>query len=140
MPFPKASPYDVLEISPSANLKEIMTGYQQALKKRRYPPNKVVKAFNELRNTRKRGEHDLLEFCRLGDTSELQKWTASLPPTTFIPTEVSPLPLTNTQMMTPSMADLAADFEEVPECPLQFKSSNRYENLYAVLPPISFPA
>ncbi len=60
MPFPRISPYDILEIDSSATQKEIIAAYQAAVRKKRFPIPQIAQAFNDLRNARKRAEHDLL--------------------------------------------------------------------------------
>ena len=139
MPFPEISPYEVLEFSPTASLNDILKAYQLAIKKKRYPSAKITQAFNELKNTRKRAEHDLLTFSSLGDSSQVQQLIANLPPARFISEEMTPLPIT--EGITAVGASVPTDdLKQIPLCPLEVRIPAQYELLTFVLPLIPIPS
>ena len=65
MSFPSQSPYDILDVSPSASQREIMLAYQKAVKAGRYPATILTQAFHDLRNAQKRAELDMLAITGL---------------------------------------------------------------------------
>lgn len=139
MPFPDASPYQILEISPSASLAEIMKGYQNALRKKRYPRARVTQVFNELRNVRKRAEHDLLTFCNIGDIQHVKQLLANLPKYPFVPTSVMPLPIQIVQPLEDERG-VNEDFLPIPDCEPEFQQTTALSEPHSVLIPFPFPA
>lgn len=117
MPYPTRSPYELLEVRPGVSPGELMRAYQQALKQRIYPAARVTQAFNDLRNPRTRAMHDLLVHEQEGDTSAARELLATLPPISFLPTDVSPLPIA------PSFEDddPTSDSRLLPSCSLQLR-------------------
>lgn len=129
------SPYEILEIQPSATNAEVITAYQRALKQRRYPANRVTQAFNELRNPRRRAEHDLLVFSDLGEHAAIAQAFAGLPPPAFVPREALPVKM---PISLPEADELAAEELEIPECPVELATGDAFAVNTAVLPPIDY--
>ncbi len=98
-----------------------------------------LQVFNELRNPRKRAEHDLLTFCHVGDLGPLKQLLGHLPEFPFVPVSVSPLPMTVVRAGS-EPGSVREDFLSVPACPIAFSRSAHYEDLEQVLPPILFPS
>jgi curved DNA-binding protein CbpA len=138
MPFSTESPYDILEVLPSASLNEILKAYQQALKKKKHPPPKLNQALNDLKNPGKRAEHDLLVFASFGDSTQVREMLANLPPAQYVPGELDPLPLTSA-ITALGAGEYTDDFKPVPDSPFQFQISTEYESLSAVMPLITIP-
>lgn len=138
MPFPTESPYDILEITPSAKPNDIIKAYQQAIKKKRHPTAKITQAFNELRNARMRLSHDLFEFCDLGDATQARALFANLPAVNFVADEVASIPIPAAVLCLTAF-DASHDFIEPPACKLSLQVSEQYERLAAVLPSLQFP-
>lgn len=139
MPFPELTPYEVLDVSPGAGLKEIMTAYQKAVKEKRYPPARLAQAFNELKNTRKRGEYDLFTISNLGDGAAVRHELDNLPPFPFVSPEVSPIPINHAQ----TARDIAAvekNEKPIPDLPFTYAIPPAFQTLTIVLAPIPFPA
>lgn len=60
MKSPDETPYTILGLTPAATPAAIQAAYAEALRLRRYPVQKIVSAFNELRASHRRALHDLL--------------------------------------------------------------------------------
>ena len=103
MPYPKESPYDLLDVPPTATARDIVAAYPKALAKKRQRASEVQRAFNELRNPRRRLEHDLLLFCNLGGQADLEQLGRDYGRVTLPPVEVAPPPVG------PALTDLAPD-------------------------------
>src|SRR4051794_2989116 len=84
MPYPKVSPYDILEVSLTANQKEIIAAYQIAVRKKRFPAPVIAQAFNDLRNNRKRSEHDLLTMGYIARVGDIMETSATREPDRFV--------------------------------------------------------
>lgn len=138
MPFPDASPYQILEISPSAGLAEIMKGYQNALRKKRYPAARVTQVFNELRNVRKRAEHDLLTFCSGSDLKPVKQLLENLPKHQFVTTSVTPLPIPIVRSLE-GKGGIHEDFLPIPDCKPEFQQTTDLSRPHSVLTPFEFP-
>ena len=130
------SPYEILAISPSATATDMVEAYRRALKQQRYSPVEVTRAFNELRNPRLRMEYDLWTFCHLGDIGAVRKLLTNLPERGFLAATVDPLPL---PLHDPFRAAVDEDFVAIPDCPLSFRSSERFRMQESALPPIQIP-
>ena len=137
MPLPEISPYDVLGVPPTAGADEIMAGYRRALAARTHDRRQVSQAFNELRNARKRAEHDLPTQHEPAGAG-LDAVFAGLPATSFLSTDAGPNP------PLAALVDLTADGvvparRDPPAPPHQFASSPRFGPTEDDLPPIEFP-
>lgn len=139
MPFPTTSPYEILELAPSATLKEIMRAYQAALRRKKYSPAQITHAFNELKNPRKRAGHDLLEIGQPSEPAALKASMAALPRPTFISAEQCPVRAPRFRDVVGAL-DVRADFVDVPGCPVELAVPPTRDAGEPPLPPIRFPA
>ena len=139
MPFPSTTPYDILEVAPTATLNDIMQAYQQALRRRKFSAPQITQAFNDLRNARRRAEHDLLVLTRLGDQIEAAQYMRALRVPPVIQEYTTPIPVSValTDIGRPPTLD---DSRAIPQSPLQFSLSAAHENLGEVLPPLPYPS
>ncbi len=127
MPYPKESPYDLLEISPTATARDIVAAYPRALAAKRQRASEVQHAFNELRNPRRRLEHDLLLFCSLGGSADVEQFSSdygrvSLPTLTAEPVPVGPA-LTDL-----AMGRYRRDYRHPPRRKVRLTARARYAN------------
>jgi hypothetical protein len=77
-PSPYFNPYDVLDISPACDPKEIPHAFAKAMKQRKYPVDAIAKARKQLMNPKERIVADYLrpllsvgEFQRLPEESTM---------------------------------------------------------------------
>jgi curved DNA-binding protein CbpA len=139
VPFPDLTPYELLEISPSATLPEIIQAYQKAVRNKHYPVPRLTQAMNDLRNPRKRGEYDLLTISNLGDSRPIQQQMGNLPSFQFVSDSISPLQVKD-ELVICGVEDLVNDDLPIPDSPLDWQISPRFETLTIVLAPIPFPS
>jgi muconolactone delta-isomerase len=116
MPYSPDTHYVVLNVSPSTTSDELKAARDRAIRLRAYPVPKVMQAFNELRNPRKRAEVDLLIITDLGDEKELENILLQIPSFDFL---VKPLNLLSSH---PALLRLGritpeTDFLDIPENP-----------------------
>ena len=137
MPYPSVTPFDVLGVSSSASLKEIMQAYQKALRQRRYPPTQVAQAFNELRNARKRSEHTLLIITDQADGRAVSDILAGLGAPAFVSDEPAPVPISLPPV---SESDFADDFRPLPDPAQSFLPWPGEPDVGAVLPNLPSPS
>ena len=141
MALPELSPYEVLGIEPDTPPAGLMAAYQRAVKAHRYPTPQLTQAFNELRNVRKRVEHDLLTHAAPADASAAVSLLADLPPPAFMQVEGQPAPLA--LGVAPGHLDWAhieRELSPVPACPIELATTDAYRQTAGLLPPIEFPA
>ncbi|MDI7277901.1 MAG: hypothetical protein QME94_18120 [Anaerolineae bacterium] len=126
MPYPKESPYDLLEVPPTATARDILAAYPKALARKRQRASEVQHAFNELRNPRRRLEHDLLLFCDLGGPADLQQLSRDYGRVVLPPLELAPPPIG------PALTDLAGDYQQdfqpVPRRQVRITAASRYQD------------
>ncbi|MCL6429428.1 MAG: hypothetical protein K6V36_01040 [Anaerolineae bacterium] len=127
MPYPRETPYDLLDIPPTATARDIVAAYPRALAAKRQRAGEVQHAFNELRNPRRRLEHDLLLFCNLGGAADLEQLVSdygrvSLPALTAEPVPVGP---TLTDL---GMGRYAQDYRPPPRREARLAARARYAN------------
>lgn len=134
MPFPELSSYEILSVSTSASMEEIMKAYQKALQERRFPPEQISQAFNELRNPQKRAEYEFLIRCHLRGEREVREIMAGLPEPDFIsdapPVKISPL----------AMQSNDRDFGEIPDHKMELATVNFDDAAAAMIPPVKLPS
>jgi hypothetical protein len=143
MPFPELSPYEILDITPDTPSSGLMAAYQRAVKARRYPPARLSQAFSELRNVRKRAEHDLLSHARPADGDAAGALLADLPAPDFVAGVVGERPPLLPLGIAPGSLDpeqVVQDFAPVLDCPLTLQATDVYRQADAVLPRIQFPS
>jgi hypothetical protein len=141
MAFPEISPYEVLGIAQDTPRSELMAAYQRAVKARRHPTAQLTQAFNELRNVRKRAEHDLLTHAAPANASAAVSLLAELPPPAFVTLDQEPPPLA----LGVAPGHLARAYVEqehcpVPDYPIQLAATDAYRQTAGLLPPIDLPA
>ncbi|HID62869.1 MAG TPA: hypothetical protein EYP49_09060 [Anaerolineae bacterium] len=137
MPYPKEFPYDLLEVSPNASLREIMAAYPKALAKNRERAGEVQHAFNELRNPEKRLEYDALLYHAIGGEAEAEQFAQEYGEQTYIPSTLAPLPVK------PALTDLRnddyqEDFTEITYRRVKISTTARYDNPAWGLLPVIF--
>lgn len=139
MPYPDHTPYDILGVPPSASLPVIMQAYQQAMRARRFPPPKITQAFNDLRNTRRRAEHDLLMVTHLGQRDEAIASVAALRDEDLVAEQIGILSLR------PGLSLLGRTFQKpehsrpIPGSPFSPALPTELEQPNQVLPNHGFP-
>lgn len=137
MPYPATSPYDILEVGVTATPNDLVHAYQQALRKRRFPPATLRQALGELQQVGKRAEHDLLTLREPPPPHELRELLGTLAPVQFLaPGQVRPLPLLGLPIS--EVVGFVAKVT-LPDSPLQLEVSTRYDRMESVLPPLKFP-
>ncbi|MBA3923379.1 MAG: molecular chaperone DnaJ [Nostocaceae cyanobacterium] len=80
-PSQHLNPYDVLDISPDASMKEIPQAFAKAMKRRKYPVDAIAKARKQMMNPKERIIADYLrpllrvgEFQRLDEESTTEEF------------------------------------------------------------------
>jgi hypothetical protein len=137
MAFPNESPYDILEISPSARLQEIMKAFADAQRLRRHTAPKLTQAFNNLRNPRKRAEHDLFVFMNLGDTATIDSFMASIAKPALVEATLEPIPIS--PLLPILQAPLSQEFTPLPPSEIALQNTSVFDQLELTLPPLTFP-
>jgi hypothetical protein len=138
MPYPKNTPYDILELSPSASTNQIMKAYQAAIRKRKFSAQKCQQAFTDLRNPRKRLEIDLLLLCGVGNPDELKDFFASLPSHHFIPMQEITFPIIPV-VLSIMRRHYSQDFIDLPENPFFFPDEKLEPEMVNFLPDVQVP-
>jgi len=138
MPYSQLTPYDILEIPPSVTRDQLKKAYEQAMRRRKYPPNKVTKAYNDLRSGRKRLEIDILLLSQSGDPHELVKFVQQLPPCEFISANIAPLLLPYDRIL---LNDSVSEQHElsIPDNPYTTQLLVTEIDPQKILPTLSFP-
>jgi curved DNA-binding protein CbpA len=136
VPFPEFSPYEILGVPPSAGADEITAGFRRALAERRHDRRAVSQAYNELRNPRRRAEHDLL--AQHDPAGTLDEVFAGLGDDSFLDPDPGPTPGAGV------LADLTAagvmpEPRDPPAPPHHVAAGDRFGPTEHDLPPLEFP-
>ena len=138
MPYPQQTPYDILEVTPSISRDQLTKAYVQAQKSRKYPPNKLAKAYNDLRNGRKRLEADLFVLSNSGDLEELKKFVEGLPPCEYISPTLEPFALPYERILLLDF-DPAGHEVDIPANPYSLRYFNNEPDPQKYLFNLTFP-
>lgn len=138
MPYSQLTPYDILEITPAISRDQLKKAYEQAIRRRKYTPNKLTKAYNDLRSGRKRLEVDIFLLSQSGDPRELVQFVEQLPPCQFIPPDLAPLPLPYERIL---LNDFISEQHEIdiPDNPYTPKLLIIDIDPQKILPKLDFP-
>ncbi len=136
MPYPAVSPYDVLDVPPDVDVTQLMVAYRRAVQARKFPPNMIAQAFADLRNARKRAEHDLLVVVTKDISRMSEQILADLPELSLPPMSVTPIPLVLPPL---TVDDAENDFRELPKTPQEIRSWPDTPKFGSVLPPLQLP-
>ena len=133
------SPYEILEVPPTATLPQIMAAYSAALRRNKYPRERIAEAFHDLRNPRKRAEHDLFELGALGDPTQARAALDELPRQPFLLLDevawpdLPPVP-------PPTAAELRAEQLPIPIFPHPYERPALSDSPLTALPAIEYPS
>jgi hypothetical protein len=137
MSFPEHSPYELLGVAPGATAAEISQAYQQAVRARRHPANRLSQAFNELRNPRSRLEHDLLFYETPEVDQALYGILSAAEDVPLLP--VAQLVVPPGELVAFDAATVAEEWRPVRAASAKLVPSARFAATPAVLPPPELP-
>ncbi len=118
MPYPTETPYQILDISPSASSEEVKKARDRALKSRQRQPQKIMQAFSDLRNPKTRIETDLLVMTDVGNEKDLEAFLSALSPDGFLPQDV-PVLASHPALLALGQLKPEADYLDIPSNPYQ---------------------
>ena len=138
MPYSQLTPYDILEVTPAIARDQLKKAYEQAIRRRKFTPNKVTKAYNDLRSSRKRLEIDIFLLSQSGDPRELAKCVEQLPPCEFISSNIVPLLLPYERIL---LNDFVTEQHEIgiPDNPYTTQLLTNEIDSQKILPMLTFP-
>lgn len=116
MPYSKDTPYTILGISPSANNQEIKKARDKAMRLRAYPIQKVMQAYNDLHNPRKRVEVDLVTITDLGEETELEQFLSHVPERNYFDEKITGF-LNHPGLLRQAKLDPETNFLDIPANP-----------------------
>lgn len=118
MPYPTETPYQILDISPSASSEEVKKARDRALKRRQQQPQKIMQAFSDLRNPKTRIETDLLVMTDVGNEKDLEYFLSALSHDGFLPKDV-PVLASHPALLALGQLQPEGDFLDIPANPYQ---------------------
>lgn len=138
MPYSQLTPYDILEVTPAVAREQLKKAYEQAMRRHKYTPNKVTKAYNDLRSGRKRLETDIFLLSQSGDPRELVQFIEQLPPCEFISANIAPLLLPYDRIL---LKDFVSEQHEIdiPDNPYTTQLLTTEIDPQKILPALAFP-